>query len=88
MQTSTTSSCLITHALGFSLQEALKPYIMACESKSAKLASMSLVSLQRLLAHNMLAADELLIAIQALEQVQLLPCSFPRYNVLVAARCC
>ena len=54
------------------MQEALKPFLMACESKSPRLASIALISMQKLLASGIVPLEEMLVIIQALEQVPIL----------------
>ena len=43
--------------------------MLACESKSSKLASIALVSIQKLLASGIVPLDDMLAIIKALEQV-------------------
>ena len=47
----------------------LKPFLAACEVKSPKLAGIALVSIQKLLANDLVAAEGLLAVTRALEQV-------------------
>lgn len=47
----------------------LKPFLLACDTKSPKLASLALVSLQKLLTRYAVADDTMLVVIKALEQV-------------------
>ena len=51
-------------------KEVLKPFIMGCESKSSKLASIAMVSIQKLSAHDALSDDGILLIAAAMEQVR------------------
>ena len=51
------------------MQDVLRPFIMAIESKSSKLICLSLVTLQKLVAADAIALDGLLVVIQDMEQV-------------------
>lgn len=51
------------------MQDVLRPFVMAIESKSSKLICLSLVSLQKLVAADAIALDGLLVVIQDMEQV-------------------
>lgn len=50
------------------LQELLKPFLLACESKNAKLASIALVSFQKLLANDAVSEEGVPLIISGLEQ--------------------
>jgi Dimerisation and cyclophilin-binding domain of Mon2 len=50
-------------------QELLKPFLLACESKNAKLASIALVSFQKLLANDAVSEEGVPLIIAGLEQV-------------------
>ncbi len=52
-----------------SLQDVLKPFLLACESKNAKLASLALVSIQKLLANDVVSVAGTTAIIRSLEQV-------------------
>lgn len=54
------------------LQDVLKPFLAACGIKSPKLASISLISIQKLLAQGHLDNDDIQAIMQALEQVCLM----------------
>jgi Dimerisation and cyclophilin-binding domain of Mon2 len=54
------------------VQELLKPFLLACESKNAKLASIALVSFQKLLANDAVSEEGVPLIIAGLEQVDLL----------------
>ncbi len=49
----------------------MKPFLLACESKHAKLASIALVSFQKLLANDAVSEEGVPLIIAGLEQVQL-----------------
>ena len=70
----------------------LKPFLAACEIKSPKLVSISLASIQKLLANDLVAAEGLLAVTRALEQVASLyysPCAGrPRLHDVQAAMQC
>lgn len=51
------------------MQELLKPFLLACESKNAKLASIALVSFQKLLANDAVSEEGVPLIISGLEQV-------------------
>ena len=68
----TVASTISSNNTRIALQEILKPFLMACETKSAKLANISLASLQKMLANDILVPDEILLVIKALEQVMTL----------------
>ena len=51
------------------MQELLKPFLLACESKNAKLASIALVSFQKLLANDAVSEEGVPLIIAGLEQV-------------------
>ena len=51
------------------LQDVLKPFLAACGIRSPKLASISLTSIQKLLARGLLDNEDILAIMQALEQV-------------------
>ncbi len=51
------------------LQDILKPFLAACSVRSPKLASISLTSIQKLLAKGLLDHDDIQAIMQALEQV-------------------
>ena len=50
-------------------KDILKPFLMACESKSSKLANIAMVSIQKLCAHDALSDDGILSVAAAIEQV-------------------
>ena len=52
------------------MQDVLRPFVMAMESKSSKLICLSLVSVQKLVAADVIALDGLLVIIQDMEQVK------------------
>ena len=52
------------------LQDILKPFLAACSIRSPKLASISLTSIQKLLAKGLLGHDDIQAIMQALEQVR------------------
>ncbi len=54
----------------FRPQELLKPFLLACESKNAKLASIALVSFQKLLANDAVSDEGVPLIISGLEQVR------------------
>lgn len=54
-----------------SVQELLRPFLLACESKNAKLASIALVSFQKLLANDAVSDEGVQLIIAGLEQVWL-----------------
>ena len=64
------------------MQVALKPFLVACSTKSPKLANTSVASIQKLLTRHGLRSDGLTVAIRILEQVrrifqvQLLKCVY------------
>jgi Dimerisation and cyclophilin-binding domain of Mon2 len=47
----------------------MKPFLLACEVKNPKLASMALVSLQKLLANDAVSEEGVTAIVEALEQV-------------------
>ena len=51
------------------MQDFLRPFVMAIESKSSKLICLALVSVQKLVAADAIALDGLLVVIQDIEQV-------------------
>ena len=51
-------------------QDVLKPFLAACGIRSPKLASISLTSIQKLLAKGLLDNEDIQAIMQALEQVQ------------------
>ena len=51
------------------VQDLLKPFLLACESKNAKLASIALVSFQKLLANDAVSDEGVQSMIRGLEQV-------------------
>lgn len=51
------------------MQDVLRPFVMAIESKSSKLICLSLVSVQKLVAADAIGLDGLLVVIQDMEQV-------------------
>ena len=61
--------------------EVLKPFLAACEIKSPKLVSIALVSIQKLLANDLVTAEGMLAVTRALEQVRSLHAS-PRAGCL------
>jgi len=54
------------------MQDVLRPFVMAIESKSSKLICLSLVSVQKLVAADAIGLDGLLVVIQDIELVS--PC--------------
>lgn len=50
-------------------QAVLQPFLLACDTKSAKLANFALACLQRLLTRHELSGEALLVIIRALEVV-------------------
>jgi Dimerisation and cyclophilin-binding domain of Mon2 len=46
----------------------LKPILMACEAKSPKLASISLMSIQKLVANDLVAPDDMPPLLHGIEQ--------------------
>lgn len=53
----------------FLVQEVLKPFLAACGIKSPKLASISLAGVQKMLANDLVAQDDIQSIVQALGQV-------------------
>lgn len=51
------------------MQDVLRPFVMAIESKSSKLICLSLVSVQKLVAADAIGLDGLLVIIQDIELV-------------------
>ncbi|KAK9811035.1 hypothetical protein WJX73_008056 [Symbiochloris irregularis] len=66
-------------------KEALKPFLMACESKNPKLASIALMSLQKLLASGIVPLEDMLTIIKALEQVEKLRDDVVQLKILQTA---
>lgn len=60
----------VLNAPTISLQEILKPFLLACESKNSKLASISLVCMQKMLANNGVSGEGRDVIVEALVQVQ------------------
>ena len=53
------------------LQDVLKPFLLSLESKSPKLANISLASIQKMVANDAITEEHLLTVVKALEQVSL-----------------
>ena len=53
------------------MQDVLKPFLLSLESKSPKLANISLASIQKLVANDAITEEHLLTVVKALEQVSL-----------------
>ena len=51
------------------LQDVLKPFLLSLESKSPKLANISLASIQKMVANDAITEEHLLTVVKALEQV-------------------
>ena len=51
------------------VQVAIKPFLLACESKSSKLVAIALISMHKLVSTNQLPSEEALAALKAMEQV-------------------
>ena len=51
------------------MQVAIKPFLMACDSKSSKLVAIALISMHKLVSTNSLPAEEALAMLKAMEQV-------------------
>lgn len=66
-------------------KEALRPFLLACESKSTKLASIALVSMQKLLASGIVPLEDMLAIIKALEQVEKLRDDIIQLKILQTA---
>ena len=63
------------------MQDVLRPFVMAIESKSSKLICLALVSVQKLVAADAIALDSLLVVIQDMEQV----CVFMTFVGLISS---
>ena len=50
-------------------QVAIRPFLLACESKSSKLVAIALVSMHKLVSTNSLPVEEAMAMLKALEQV-------------------
>jgi Dimerisation and cyclophilin-binding domain of Mon2 len=66
------------------VQELLKPFLLACESKNAKLASIALVSFQKLLANDAVSEEGVPLIIAGLEQVDHMQILQPGFDAVVA----
>ena len=53
------------------MQDVLKPFLLSLESKSPKLANISLASIQKMVANDAITEEHLLTVVKALEQVSL-----------------
>ena len=64
------------------MQDVLRPFVMAIESKSSKLICLSLVSVQKLVAADAIGLDGLLVVIQDIELVS--PCCITICQLCIA----
>ena len=58
-------------------QEALKPFLAACGVKAPKLASIAVMTIQKMLANNLVAEEDMRAIVRALEQVWSAPAIAP-----------
>ena len=76
------------HATPVQVQEVLRPFLMVCETKNARLVTLALGSLQKMLAHDAVNSDGRKLIMQALVQVRnaLPPARDPRPGLSQACR--